>query len=406
MPRIIYLTVQIPLGYGEEFFIDEMLELSRQGVELIIVPRSPISNHITQSRALGLNDNCVYQPLLSPAIIWNSLMFFFKNHIKVMNLLYSLIKEKTAIKNHFKNLIVFPKALWIACLVKIKKADHIHAQWASTTATMAMIASEITGIPWSFTAHRGDIKENNLLSMKIQRASFVRFISESGVELARKQGATHLEEKSHVIHMGVTFPQNDNISAENESDINIMCPANLIEVKGHKYLLSAIEILCRRDVHCSLLLVGQGILLSKLQKQSEDIGISEKVEFLGQIPHEDLLNMYRTGRITMVVLPSIDLGDGLHEGIPVSLMEAMAHGIPVISTNTGGIPELLRGGAGIMVSPNSAEALADAIEMLIKDTDARRNYIEAGRTRIKNEFAIESVVNKLLNAIANPLCRN
>ena len=84
-----------------------------------------------------------------------------------------------------KNLIVYPKALWLARLARKWDADHIHAQWASTTATMAMLAGHISGIPWSCTAHRGDIAENNLLCTKAARASFMRFISASGLRMRK-----------------------------------------------------------------------------------------------------------------------------------------------------------------------------------------------------------------------------
>ena len=72
--------------------------------------------------------------------------------------------------------------------------------------------------------------------------------------------------------------------------------------------------------------------------------------------------MYREGRVGMVVLPSVDLGNNLHEGIPVALIEAMSYNIPVVGTHTGGIPELLEGGAGLIVPDKDPAALADAIE--------------------------------------------
>ena len=84
------------------------------------------------------------------------------------------------------------------------------------------------------------------------------------------------------------------------------------------------------------------------------------MRFVGQVSHTQILEMYVANQVRAVVVPSIDLGNNLHEGIPVSLMEAMAHGVPVVSTTTGGIPELLADGAGILVPPENPQALADA----------------------------------------------
>mgnify|MGYP000862979628 FL=1 len=95
-------------------------------------------------------------------------------------------------------------------------------------------------------------------------------------------------------------------------------------------------------------------------------------------------------------MPSIENKDGEKEGIPVALMEAMAAGVPVISTTTGGIPELLDNGAGILVPPEDSEALANAIERLLKYPELRRELGIKGREKVEKEFAIDSVVRKMI----------
>jgi glycosyltransferase involved in cell wall biosynthesis len=92
----------------------------------------------------------------------------------------------------------------------------------------------------------------------------------------------------------------------------------------------------------------------------------------------------------MVVLPS------LHEGIPVSLIEAMAYGVPVVSTFAGGTPELLERGAGLLVPPEDPLALADAIERLVRDPELRKQLGETGRRRVEDSFAVEKVVAELV----------
>ena len=122
----------------------------------------------------------------------------------------------------------------------------------------------------------------------------------------------------------------------------------------------------------------------------DETGIREQVSFLGMLGHADLLSLYRSGKVDLVVLPT------LHEGIPAGLIEPMAHGIPVIATNTGGIPELLNDGAGIMVPPRDPAALADAIQRLLGDASLRRQLAEAGRRRVENGWGVNSVVATLL----------
>jgi glycosyltransferase involved in cell wall biosynthesis len=120
------------------------------------------------------------------------------------------------------------------------------------------------------------------------------------------------------------------------------------------------------------------------------------VRFLGQMPQAQILDWYRTGQIFSVVLPS------LHEGIPVSLMEAMSCGVPVISSRVGGTPELLEAGAGLLVPPADPAALADAITSLLEDARLWARTARIGRDRVEREFAIERVVSQLEERFAAP----
>ena len=108
---------------------------------------------------------------------------------------------------------------------------------------MAMVASELSGVPWSFTAHRGDIVQNNLLALKVENASFVRYISQSGAQMAAALGAPNASGKTAVIHMGVRLPGRTRGYDEAPRTPTILCPAKLTPVKGHRYLLEAMAIL-------------------------------------------------------------------------------------------------------------------------------------------------------------------
>jgi colanic acid/amylovoran biosynthesis glycosyltransferase len=203
MSRVIYITVKTPLGSSEEFIIPEMVELVRCKQDLLIVPRSPSGPKIQHADAQELQPFCVCQPLLSWVILRAAIQELAKNYIKCLRLILRILVRSGTVLHLLKNLTVFPKALWLARLAREWGADHLHAHWSQSTATMAMIAGEITGIPWSFTAHRGDIVEDNMFEAKLQSATFVRFISRSGVSLAQAIIKGKLPDKCHVIHMGV-----------------------------------------------------------------------------------------------------------------------------------------------------------------------------------------------------------
>jgi colanic acid/amylovoran biosynthesis glycosyltransferase len=292
-----------------------------------------------------------------------------------------------------KNLSVVPKALWLARQARTLDAAHIHAHWAGTSATMALIAGRVSGIPWSLTAHRWDIAENNLLGSKAREARFVRAISEHGRdELAGL--AARPDWSPWLLHMGVELPE---ISRSDDSGppLRVLTAARLVEKKGHVHLIEAMRLLEERGVDVRVDLAGGGPLADVLASRAAEAGVQERVEFLGTVSHDDLLAGLASGRWDAAVLPSVMTASGQLEGIPVSLVEAMAAGLPVVGTETGGIPELLRDGAGILVPPKNPEALADALQRLAEDASIRARLGAAGRRRIEDEFAVDAVAGEL-----------
>lgn len=397
--RLLYLTATLPYSGGiEDFFIPELKELVKQGHEMLIVPRQ-LAGVVREAEREFLLAHSAMQPLLSVAML-PPLLGLSLGHPATMIGISRTVSRSRGVGTLMKNVAVVPKAMWVAKLALRWGATHIHSQWASTTATIGLIASQLTGIPWSFTAHRGDIVENNLLRKKCLSASFVRLISQSALSLAVDRGLRGLEAKSRVVHMGVALPGTTRDQAVGGHNSSVMlCAANLLPVKGHRYLLEAMARLKAKDRPCTLLLAGDGPLRTRLERQVQDLALGDRVRFLGHLPHGSLLSMYARGEVGVVVLPSVDLGHGVHEGIPVSLMEAMAYGIPVVSTLTGGIPELLAGGTGVLVPPADAGTLAVAMESLLTDHEQRAAVARAGRERVRHEFSAETAARRLAEMV-------
>ena len=390
--KLIYITATMPFGNGEEFFIQEISEWMRLGHEILIIPRSSSGKAINQD-ALPLQKAGIDGKLLSTEILTGFFKQAMLSPLKLFNILCSLVDIKNP-KATILNLLVLPKSIWAADLAQRRDIDHIHCCWASTTATMGMIIGRLTGIPWSFTAHRGDLTRRNLLPEKMNKAEFARYISIKSLEMARNINPGLDDANSHIIHLGVKMEEArpDN----REDDIpTILCPARLIAIKGHKYLLHALKELIDKQIYCKLLIAGDGELMEPLTNLCQELRLSAWVEFLGQVPHDQILDWYRSKKIDLVVLPSLYLGNFEHEGIPVSLMEPMSYGIPVVSTTTGGIPELVVQGTGFLVPPADSAALAEAMEGLINDKALRRNFGENARQKILEDFNVNKIVQQL-----------
>lgn len=390
--KLAYLTTSFPYGNGESFVEPEIEYFLNENKIFFLFPllgRGELKKYnILKNPNLKLAD----YKILTFKMMLDFIAFMILNPLKFFYLLKTIFKSKP--KHLFKNFIVFPKAVYISKIISKNNITHLHVHWSSTTATTGLIAAEIAGIKWSITCHRWDIYDKNLLKIKSEKAEFVRFISERGKNDAVKFGV--LANKATIIHMGVKIPLNINI--ENyvlNSTFNIICPANLIDVKGHTYLIKAVNELVKRGFKIKLFIAGDGELRDQLIKEVKDFNLENIVQFLGHLMHLELLNFYTSKQIHCVLLPSIELGNGLHEGIPVSLMEGMAYGKLVISTKTGSISELLYDDLNVTIEEKDFLKLANLLQLYIENPIIYNQKCIELNELIKREWDIKIIMNKL-----------
>ena len=393
--RIVYVTSSLPHGKKEAFIIPEIEELMRQGHKVLVVPTYP-RGKVLHGDAKPLMGHVVSRPLVSSVIAKVAVRQFVGNPDGAFRVLRRLFGSRSP-GVLSKNLAVYPKGLWLADLARGWRADHIHAHWATVPATMALVAGEVSKLPWSITAHRFDIAEDNLLETKAEKACFVRAINRRGAReiVERLSPATA---PPAVIHMGVAMPPTGHMQRRYDPGRvpRIVVPANLLEVKGHAYLLEAVRLLKDRGVDVHVDFAGDGPLREELVGKVQKLGLRDRVVFLGLVPHEELLGSMQTGTWDLLLLPSIVTDLGEKEGIPVAIIEAMSRRIPVVSTLTGGIPELFEGvDDALLVPPKDPAALAEAIVRLIGDPDLRERLVELGRRRVEDAFAVERVAADL-----------
>jgi glycosyltransferase involved in cell wall biosynthesis len=405
MGKIAYITAATPFGPQETFILTEMLALLETGADILIIPRDKAHDRLFHSKAAPLFEHAIGLPLIDVAILKAFLKYMLNSPIACLGIINSVCFGARNTKIALKNLAVLPKAFYVAALLSSENVSHIHAHWASTTATMAYITSRLTGVPWSFTAHRWDIAENNILKEKCRTASFVRVISEAGrLEIMHLVDDASLHDKIVMLHMGVDIPGEAdavlNGVLNGRQVLNVVCPANLLPVKGHTCLFEACALLKDKNISMKCLVAGDGPLEKELKDYARRRNLEGYVEFLGRLTQEELFALYRSGRTAAVILPSIHTADCQKEGIPVSLMEAMAHGIPVISTDTGAIPELIADGSGIMVRGNDPSSIASAIENLISDPVHSASVGRRGKEKIKMDFNVRSITGELLRLFA------
>ena len=386
--RIIYITACLPNGTDEAFIVPEILELKRLGHEVLVVPRSPRGPVVHGKDVVAC---ACREPLFSLKILRAVSRMALASPAKIAVAVRSAAAGRS-VWVALKNLAIVPKAIWLADVAVRWKADHIHCHWAGTTATMTLLASRLSGVPWSLTAHRWDIVENNLLAAKLKNSSFTRFISEDGLRMARAMGIEP-DTNVRVLRMGVELPHEEEFPEASKPVV--LCPARLVQVKGHRFLIEAWQILKNSGIEGELWLAGPGECRQYLESLVKELDLVGSVKFLGAVPHERLLELYRGGSVSIVALASVDLGNGNHEGIPVALIEAMSYGIPVVTTRTGGSAELVTPEVGFLVPPEDPLALANALRRLLQDAALRKQFGAFGRRRVREAHDIAAVVADL-----------
>lgn len=377
--KLLYITKNLPFEAGEAFVLEEILDHIDHGCEVWIAPLG--GGRIVHDGARVLSERTIHIGLFSAKALMTTLKAFFIRPATVFSLL-GVILTQSGWRLLPRNLAVFAKGLWLGEQVRRHEFDHIHVHWIAAPATMAMIAARMASVPFSITAHRYDIMQANLVPAKFLHARFVRAINRSGAKDLEAL-LDHKMQSPWVLPMGVHLPAIASMRREGKlTAMRMVIGARMIAVKGYDTLISAIAIANEAGRDIRLDIFGDGPLEAKLYRQASMMGVADRINFCGLVSHERLTQALADATYDLAVLPSRTLADGTKEGIPVFLMEAMASGLPVVTTSCGGIPELVDNDCGRVVPEGDARALALAFGELMDDGALRERLASSGREKV------------------------
>jgi colanic acid/amylovoran biosynthesis glycosyltransferase len=286
--------------------------------------------------------------------------------------------------------VYFLEAVLAADIIRRKAINHVHNHIGDQSGTVTMLAAKLAGIGYSITFHGWPVffdAKHYRVKEKVLGASFTRAIS----FFCRSQLMMFSERDDSstfkVVHCGLSLGKY-HYRPPKESVRRIFCAARLSAQKGHAFLIRAMKILVDQGHELELRLAGDGPMKDQLTTLASELGISERVRFLGFLTEDEVIRELQDS--DLFVLPSFV------EGLPVSAMEAMAIGVPVIATNIAGTSELVEDGrTGLLVRPSDAQALALAVVRMIEDYDFRLRAAELGRKKVIDEFDLEKECKEL-----------
>ncbi|HSL72358.1 MAG TPA: glycosyltransferase [Longimicrobiales bacterium] len=398
-PRLAYIVSRFP-KVTETFVLNELIALERAGACVELFPLLRERPAVQHPEARDWARRARYQPFLSAAILRAQLFYLRRDPRRYLRVLWTVLRETWGSANFFVGAIgIFPKTVRFAYEMQQGGIDHIHAHFANHPAAAAFIIHELTGIPYSFTAHGSDLHvERRMLKTKVEAAAFAVTISSYNRELILRECGEQFRPRIQVVHCGIdpaAFPPRAETHAVTSESLRIVCVGSLEEVKGHHYLVEACRLVRAHGISVQAVLVGDGPLRRALETQVAAAGLESCIRLAGWLPRPQVAALLRDADVA--VLASCRTRAGKREGIPVALMEAMASGLPVIASALSGIPELVEDGVtGLLVPPRDAAALAAALERLAADPVLRRDLGTRACAKVQHEFNLEQNTRKLL----------
>ncbi len=286
--------------------------------------------------------------------------------------------------------------------------SHLHAHFAHGTTTVTWLASLITGIPFSFTGHAKDIYRESLnpaglLARKARAAEFV--VTCTGANVAHLRSVApdaHVELAYHGLNADFASLLADPPPRTTPPMFTIVSVGRMVPKKGFDVLLRAVAELRDRGVSCELIIGGEpGSESRAIELLTGELGLTGCVETTGPQSQAQLLALYR--RASVFVLACRVDEDGDRDGIPNVLVEAMAAGLPAVSTAVSGIPELIQSEVnGILVEPDQPSALADALMRLAKDPELASSLATEGTRTVKGCFDGDLLAKRLASLFGAP----
>lgn len=406
--RIGYLTAEYP-KVSHTFIAREVTALRRAGVDVCTfsVRRTPDERLYSEEDRAAAEETFAILPV-GPGRLLGAHRRAARAHpvAYARTLARALGLSAGGLRAGLWQLFYFAEAivLWDEC--RRRNVVHVHAHFANVASAVAMLLAgygAADGMTWSFTMHgptEFDDVTRFALAEKIRSAAFVACISDYCRSQLMKLVEPEQWPRLRVVRCGLdaadmngAAPRSGAAHGGAPAPLRILSVGRMVPDKGQGLLLDAVAELDRRGVPVALTLVGDGPDRPALEARVERLGLGDRVTLAGALAHEEVADLYR--RADVFCLPSFA------EGLPVVLMEAMSHGLPVVATRIAGVAELVEDGvSGALVSAGRVDVLVDALRRLAADPVLRSRLGAAGRARVRAEYDVDDSARTLARLFA------
>jgi glycosyltransferase involved in cell wall biosynthesis len=388
MTQFAYVFERFP-SFGQTFCYREVAELARQGIAPPVFSIRNPKNEPPQDWDTRIVQRVDY--LLAEKQLLESVRRASKKGKLTAEIIGAL--DKWGRRTDFLRLY---QAVYVGLCLQEMGIRHVHAHFAGMAARTAYWIRKFFSITFSFTAHANDIFAPRDFEIGLDKLVAAARVIVTETDYAAQFLQDRFPDRANHIYR---IYNGLNLAEFGRSDFSstpplIIAVGRLIAKKGFANLIRACGLLAEGGKSFQCEIVGEGPLENELRAQIEQLDLQDRVALSGAKPQREVRQ--RLAAASVFVLPSVVDAQGGMDNLPTVIMEAMATGLPVISTDIGGIPEMVvQNETGFLVRPGDAVALAGAIERVIDDRSFAQRLGDAGYRRAQELFSIEKNVRDL-----------
>lgn len=381
---------------SQTFIVQEIRALEQRGVEVEVYSLSRSDETLVQREVAALRAPVVHLDPPATPVQWLT----GARRVVALAMAHPVVVGRVLLGRRWERgyhaasrLVCLSQAAQLAARVRAgrrsgRRLHHLHAHFAHDPAGVASIVSATTGVPFSFTAHARDIfqLDRSLLAERVAGAAATVTICDANLSHIRSLARPQDDGRIHLVHNGLDlheFPEAEHRDAD--GPLRIVTIARLVEKKGLDDLVAACAGLRRAGVDFTCRIFGDGPLQSSLSSTISRHQLDGVVTLEGSRTRAELVEVLASSDV-FALLPFVT-ADGDRDGIPTVLVEAMACGLPVVSTAVAGIPDLVRHDHnGLLLQPRDVAGATSALVRLASNPSERQRLGRAARRTVETDF--------------------
>ncbi len=393
--RVAYVLKKFP-RISETFILNEILELERQGVDVEIFSLHRPDDGVFHAKLAELKAHVVYLPKPTasdlPLLLRENRPFLDNGMMGFWGMFEELLELGRP-----DMMALLGWGVLVAAEVRRRGVDRMHAHFATVATWVARVAHELSLVPFSFTCHAKDIYregvDRNGFRTLFTNAEFAVTVCDANARFVHEELVPGADGELMRLYNGVDLSVFHPRHRVPDSLPLVLGVGRLVEKKGFRYLIDAAARLIGDGRSLRCVIVGEGDQRPLLEEQIRAHAV-EGIELVGMKTHEEIGELL--ARATMVVLPCVVGEDGNRDALPTVLLEALASGVPAISTPVAGVEEIVDdGAAGVLVPMHDSPAIEGAIAALLDAPHRCSQLAAAGRERAERCFDLAANVAAL-----------